>query len=83
MCEHCGAHNHAAEQTVVLKVDGMTCNHCKMSVEKALYTVNGVKMAAVNLAEGLATVLYDPNLATVEQMKAAVEKAGYEVVGVQ
>lgn len=40
-------------------------------------------MAAVNLAEGLATVLFDPNLATVEQMKLAVEKAGYEVVGVQ
>jgi len=83
MCETCGAHSHATEETVVLKVEGMTCNHCKMSVEKALYKVEGVKMAAVNLAEGLATVLYDPHLANVEQMKVAIEKAGYDVVGVQ
>ena len=38
------------------KVEGMTCNHCRMHVEKALNSIDGVK----------ATVTLDPPIATVE-----------------
>ncbi len=38
------------------KVEGMTCNHCRMHVEKALNSIDGVK----------ATVTLDPPVATVE-----------------
>lgn len=38
------------------KVEGMTCNHCRMHVEKALNSIDGIK----------ATVTLDPPVATVE-----------------
>ena len=37
-------------------VDGMMCNHCKMTVEKALKSIAGVQDAVVNLEEKTATI---------------------------
>lgn len=59
---------------MTLKVDGMTCNHCKMHVEKALRSVNGVESAQVDLAKGEAMVSGDANR---EDLVKAVEGAGY------
>lgn len=39
-----------------LKVEGMTCNHCKMRVEKALQEVSGVESVQVDLAAKAAVV---------------------------
>ena len=39
-----------------MKIEGMMCNHCKMTVEKALKSVDGVTDAVVNLEEKTATV---------------------------
>ena len=61
---------------MTLKVDGMTCNHCKMHVEKALRSVNGVESAQVDLAKGEAMVSGDANR---EDLVKAVEGAGYSV----
>ncbi|WP_425807333.1 CopZ family metallochaperone [Desulfitobacterium sp. Sab5] len=59
---------------MVLKVEGMTCNHCKMHVEKALRGVNGVADAQVDLAKGEAAVTGEANR---EDLVKAVEEAGY------
>ncbi|GEA14357.1 MAG: copper chaperone [Moorella sp. (in: firmicutes)] len=64
---------------VVLQVEGMTCNHCKMSVEKALGGLEGVTAVAVDLAAKTARVTYDPAKVNLEAMKKAVTEAGYEV----
>ncbi len=37
-------------------IDGMTCNHCKIRVEKALAEIEGIKRAVVNLEGGFAVV---------------------------
>ena len=37
-------------------VDGMMCNHCKMTVEKALKGIAGVENAVVSLEEKTATI---------------------------
>ena len=37
-------------------VDGMMCEHCKMKVEKALKSVDGVEDAVVDLAAKTATI---------------------------
>ena len=37
-------------------IEGMMCNHCKMTVEKALKGVEGVSDAVVNLEEKTATI---------------------------
>lgn len=67
-------------QQTVLQVAGMSCNHCKMAVEKALKAVDGVTEAVVDLAAKTATVTHGPG-ATRNQLVEAVEKAGYQVVG--
>ena len=55
----------------------MTCASCVGRVQKALSRVDGVVEASVNLATETATVRYDPGLITLDQLTAAVEKAGY------
>ncbi|SFG57468.1 copper chaperone [Desulfotomaculum arcticum] len=60
----------------VLKVEGMSCNHCKMAVEKAVREVAGVEEALVNLEQKELTVT---GSASREQLVEAVTKAGYEV----
>lgn len=58
----------------VLKVTGMTCGHCVMSVTKALQQVPGVAKAEVSLEKGEAVV---HGAADVQAMLAAVKQAGY------
>ena len=66
-------------EKTVLKVNGMTCGHCSMSVTRALKKVPGVVEADVNLAAKTATVTYDAAKASLADLKKAVEDAGYEV----
>lgn len=63
----------------VLKVSGMSCNHCKMSIEKALKEI-GVD-GVVNLNEKTVTVSDDSSKANLNKIKGAIEDQGYDVVG--
>lgn len=65
------------EQT--LNVQGMTCGHCKMSVENALNNLEGVQTAEVNLNAGNVAVTYDEAKVNQEAMKEAIEDQGYDV----
>src|SRR5918997_1067797 len=69
----------AAGTEISFPVSGMTCASCVRRIEKALDKVPGVEAASVNLATEKARVIYDPTIATTEQLQAAVEKAGYGV----
>ncbi|WP_255639784.1 copper chaperone CopZ [Aquibacillus saliphilus] len=63
----------------ILDVKGMTCGHCKQSVEGALQGLDGVTSAEVDLGTGKVTVSYDDNKVTVAAMQEAVEDQGYDV----
>ncbi|WP_156288489.1 copper chaperone CopZ [Oceanobacillus salinisoli] len=63
-----------------LDVRGMTCGHCKMSVEGALNEVDGVSSVEVNLETGKVEVTYDKSKVNLEQLHEAVEEQGYDVV---
>lgn len=65
------------EQTI--NVQGMTCGHCKMSVENALNELEGVQTAEVNLDAGNVAVTYDDSKVNTEAMKEAIEDQGYDV----
>ncbi|MGD9567608.1 MAG: heavy metal translocating P-type ATPase [Sedimentibacter sp.] len=71
--------NGGKEMNKVLKVEGMTCGHCKMTVEKALKAVDGVENAVVDLANKSADVKLTKEVSD-DVLKKAVEDAGYEVV---
>lgn len=62
---------------LTLKVTGMTCGHCQKRVETALSQVPGVFAAVVDLQDGVAEVDYDDDAATIEELTAAVARAGY------
>lgn len=62
-----------------LKVQGMTCGHCKMSVEGALKKLDGVSAAEVDLEAGTVDVTFDEAKVTVDAMKEAIEEQGYDV----
>ena len=57
----------------------MTCASCVRRIEKALGKVDGVAQADVNLATERARVAFDPARATADDLRRAVEKAGYGV----
>jgi Cu+-exporting ATPase len=63
--------------SVELTISGMTCAACSARIEKVLNRLPGVE-AHVNLAAEKARVRYDPGLVSVDDLIAAVEKAGYE-----
>jgi copper chaperone CopZ len=65
-----------AEQTIHLKVDGMTCPMCPPAVSKALKGVEGVKSAEVSLEEGKAVVVAEEDV-KIEALLKAVEEAGH------
>ncbi|MHB1421381.1 MAG: copper ion binding protein [Bacillota bacterium] len=64
----------------IIKVEGMTCNHCKMSVEKAIKNLNGVLGAEVDLASKQVKATYDEKKVDLQEIKNAIVKAGYEVL---
>lgn len=64
--------------TTTLKVQGMTCNHCVMRVQKALKAMPGVQDARIDLQKAEAVVTYDDAKVTREALAAAVTEAGYK-----
>ncbi|MDD3652995.1 MAG: cation transporter [Desulfotomaculaceae bacterium] len=66
-------------EQIVLKVDGMSCNHCKAAVEKTLKETSGVRKAVVDLGAGVVTVHYEPGQVARDGLVQAIVNAGYEV----
>ena len=63
----------------VLKVKGMSCQHCVMSVTKALNKLDGIQNVKVDLQKG--EVSYDNAKAlALDRVEKAISDAGYEVV---
>lgn len=60
-----------------LKIQGMTCGHCVMSVRKGLSTIPGLVVESVEI--GKAVVRYDETRVKTEAITRAVEEAGYSV----
>ena len=61
----------------ILKVNGMSCNHCKNAVEKAVKSISGVESVQVNLDQGQVVV---EGSAGYDRLVKAIEEAGYEVI---
>ena len=63
-----------------LTVQGMTCGHCVAAVEQELSALPGVTSVQVDLSSGAVRVDATEPLGAA-QLAAAVDEAGYEVVG--
>lgn len=68
----------SAHATASFRVTGMTCGNCERHVRHAAEAVPGVGRVDVELAEGRATVSFDPATTTPAAIAAAITDAGYE-----
>ena len=69
----------APSETITLSITGMTCANCVAHVGGSLRSVPGVVNVDVKLATGLAKVEMISGMATMADLKHAVETAGYKV----
>ncbi|MFI2432314.1 heavy-metal-associated domain-containing protein [Streptomyces sp. NPDC018693] len=66
--------------TTVYKVSGMSCGHCEGAVSGELSQISGVSSVQAVAATGEVTVVSAAELDE-EAVRAAVDEAGYELVG--
>ncbi|MBI1285481.1 MAG: heavy metal transporter [Thiobacillus sp.] len=65
------------EEKVTFAVEGMYCALCPVTVRKAMEGVSGVKSVSVDFEAKTAVVVFDPSLATSDQIAKASANAGY------
>lgn len=78
-CRCCGGGGLDRPREAALKVEGMSCNHCKKAVEDALRKLDGVQDVQVKLEEGLVIIKYNPLEVGLPEFRKAIQEAGYEV----
>jgi copper chaperone len=61
------------------KVPDMSCGHCKAAVEGELNKLSGVERASADVEKGIVEVHYDEVRVTTQDLKGAIEEAGYTV----
>ena len=62
------------------RVEGMSCAHCKAAVEHELNGLSGVERSSADLERGTVEVAYDEDRVSTEEIRGAVEEAGYTLV---
>lgn len=60
-----------------IQIEGMSCGHCIISVKKELEKLDTVKVEDVQI--GAAKISYDDSRLTSENIKEAIEEAGYKI----
>ncbi|WP_088186440.1 heavy metal translocating P-type ATPase [Desulfosporosinus sp. FKA] len=64
-------------EQIQLKVTGMTCANCALTIEKGVAKMSGIKRASVNFASEKLAIEYDPSLVKTEDVLAKVKDLGY------
>ena len=60
-----------------LRVPDMHCGHCKTAVEGELSKLSGVMYSKADVEKGTVEVSYDEGKVSTEDLKEAIEEAGY------
>ena len=66
---------------LTFKVEGMTCDHCEMSIQKGVGELPGVESVLANYEDSTTVVRFDESMTDEEKIKKAIEKRGYQVKG--
>ncbi|XP_054279544.1 copper-transporting ATPase 2 isoform X3 [Macrosteles quadrilineatus] len=67
-----------AQKTVVIGIEGMTCQSCVNNIESNLSQRAGVISISVNLEKKNGTIVYDPSIVGVNELLEAIEDSGFE-----
>ena len=63
---------------IKLKIEGMHCTGCSSRLEKVLNNTDGVESATVSFEEKQATITYNESQTDIEQIKQAIQDAGFK-----
>ena len=63
----------------VIRVEGMSCQHCVKAVSDAVNALPGIDSVEVDLDAGLVTVQHDPAQSPLDKIKAEIDDQGYDV----
>ena len=61
-------------------VNGMTCDHCVHAVTTELLALPEISAVAVDLVPGGASTVHIDGFATRDEIRAAIDEAGYELI---
>lgn len=67
-----------SRKTIVIAVEGMTCEGCASHLNIALKRIKGVISADANYIEKNVKVVYNPKLVAIERIKQGIRDAGYD-----
>lgn len=65
---------------LVYQVEGMTCDHCEMSIQKGVNELKGITTVEANHEDSTVCVVFAPSKTSEKEIIAAIEKRGYKVV---
>lgn len=68
-------------EKTILKVDGMSCEHCVKAITKAVSALPGIGHVNVDLKAGTVAVEYDAAQSSLESIKYEIEDQGYDIFG--
>lgn len=63
-----------------LKIIGMHCTSCSMSIDNTLEDVSGVLSSKTNYAKSMSYITYDSNIVAPNEIIASVKKLGYDAM---
>lgn len=66
----------------IIKINGMSCNHCKMSIEQALKNIEGIENVEVNLEDKQAIIETSKEIKN-ETIIDVIDEIGFEVENIK
>jgi copper chaperone CopZ len=65
---------------ITLEVEGMTCTGCEGLIQRRVAEIPGVESVKADHLSHEAVIVYDKSVTDVQDLKKAIEEAGYKVV---
>lgn len=67
----------------IINVEGMSCDHCKMTIQESVGELPGVFEVKANFEDSTTFVKYDVSKVNIEKINAAITHKGYKVTGIK
>jgi copper chaperone CopZ len=66
-------------ELITLKIDGMHCTSCSLSIDGELEDLDGVISATTSYAKSETKINYDPKKVTTDKIKKTIESLDYKI----
>jgi copper chaperone len=67
-----------AQETAVIGIEGMSCDHCRRAIEEELGSLGGISQVIVDVSKKQAEVKFDPQTVSLDKIKSKIVDLGYE-----